>query len=229
MTRNLIIVIFFIALSCSPLKKYQNTDEVKAWEPAIQNFEQIDKKVSYPNNAIIFAGSSSILLWSTLEKDMAPYPVIHRGYGGAKLSDFAVYAERIFDPHPCSAIVIFIANDITGNKNDKSVHEVGALMKNVLKSIRRTHRETPVFWIAITPTVSRWNAWPEIRKANNMIKSICESHSNTYFIKTDSAFLDEKGKPQVDLFRSDNLHLSDKGYIVWTGIIKKELARVLEK
>ena len=108
-----LILLFFIA--CSPVKKYQDLPEVKAWENDIHKFEQLDKSEKYSEDAILFAGSSSIRLWTTLETDMAPYPVIQRGYGGAKLSDFAVYADRIFAPHPCRAIVIFIANDITGS------------------------------------------------------------------------------------------------------------------
>ena len=180
-----------------------------------------------PEDAILFAGSSSIRLWSTLAKDMAPYPVIQRGYGGAKLSDFAVYASRIIDPHPCKGIVIFVANDITGSDKDKSPQEVAQLFRNILKTIRKTHPETPVFWIAITPTASRWKVWPEIQKANKLIKDICDSKKNTYFIRTDFAFLNENGMPKDELFRSDKLHLTEKGYEVWTEIIKKELNKVI--
>jgi len=92
MRKNLVIVLSLLLLSCSPLKKYRELPEVKAWEPDIQKFEQLDKTEKYPDDAILFAGSSSIRLWSTIEKDMSPYHVIQRGYGGAKMSDFIVYA-----------------------------------------------------------------------------------------------------------------------------------------
>jgi len=229
MRRSIILLISFVLLSCSPVRKYQNLPEVKAFEKDIRKFEQLDKSETYAEEAILFAGSSSIALWSTLEKDMAPYPVIQRGYGGAKLSDFVVYAGRIFDPHPCKAIVIFIANDIANGEKDKSPAEVAGLFRNLLKIIRKKHHDTPVFWIAITPTPLRWKAWPEIEKANNMIKEICDKTKNTYFIRTDFAFLNESGQPMDELFRDDKLHLSNKGYAVWTEIIKKELNRVLEK
>ena len=86
----------------------------------MQKFEALDQRENYPDNSVIFAGSSSIRLWETLEEDMAPYPVIQRGYGGARLSDFAVYAERILYHHKNSGIVLFIANDIAGTENDKT-------------------------------------------------------------------------------------------------------------
>jgi glycerophosphoryl diester phosphodiesterase len=227
MQRLLLLLFSFILISCSPVRKYQNIPEVRAWEKDIQQFEQLDKSEKYQENSILFAGSSSIRLWTTLEKDMAPYPVIQRGYGGAKLSDFAVYAGRIFDHHPCKAIVIFIANDIAGTDQDKSPQEVAALFRNVLKTIRKTHPETPVFWIAVTPTPLRWKVWPEIVKANNLIKDICENQKNTYFIRTDFGFLDENGQPKQELFRDDRLHLTAKGYAVWTEIIKKKLNKII--
>ena len=228
MHRLIIILFSLFLLSCSPLGKYRNLPEVKSWENDIKKFEQLDKSEKYPADAILFAGSSSFRLWTSLEKDMVPYHVIQRGYGGAKLSDFAVYADRIFDPHPCKAIVIFIANDITGTEQDKTPKEVAALFNNVLNTIRKGHPVTPVFWIEITPTASRWKVWPEIQKANSLIKEICDKKKNTYFIKTDFAFLNEKGLPKDELYRDDKLHLTEKGYAVWTEIIKKELDNKLK-
>jgi GDSL-like Lipase/Acylhydrolase family len=227
MRRTLLLLISLAILSCSPVSKYRNLPEVKAWENDIRKFEQLDNNEKYSTDAILFAGSSSIKLWSTLEQDMAPYPVIQRGYGGAKLSDFAVYADRIFAPHPCRAIVLFVANDITGGESDKSPKEVADLFRYVLMTIRKTHPDTPVYWIAITPTAARWSVWDQIQKANNAISEVCRQNRNTWFIRTDFAFLDEQGKPRTELFIDDKLHLNQKGYAIWTEIIKKELEKAL--
>lgn len=227
--RSSVLILILVLLSCSPLKNYMELPEVTAWEPEIVKFEQLDRTTTYPDDAVLFAGSSSIRLWSTLAEDMAPYNVIQRGYGGAKLSDFAVYADRIFSPHKCSAAVLFIANDITGNEGDKTPEEVKKLFIEVLKTFRKTHPETSLFYIAVTPTSLRWKAWPEISKANDLIREVCEIQRNTYFIKTDFAFLDEKGRPDDALFLSDKLHLNAQGYKIWTKIIREEMDKVLLK
>ncbi|MCU0461734.1 MAG: GDSL-type esterase/lipase family protein [Bacteroidales bacterium] len=226
---NRLNILFFLLslLSCSPLKEYSELPEVKALEPEIVKFESLDRSTVYPDDAILFAGSSSIRLWSTLEKDMAPYNVIQRGYGGSKLSDYAVYAERIFSPHKCSALVLFVANDITGSKNDKSPEEVTELFSIIHKTFRKTNPGAPVFFIAVTPTRLRWKAWPEISKANALVKEWCENHRNTYFISTDTAFIDANGEPREELFLSDKLHLNPDGYKVWTRIIKAEVEAVI--
>jgi len=230
MKRLLILVILssFLA-SCASLGKYRELPEVKAWESEIEKFEQLDIAKSYPSDAIMFAGSSSIRLWSTLGKDMLPYNVIQRGYGGAKLSDFAVYADRILYPHKCRAIVLFIANDISGSNSDKSPLEVSQLFRKTLHIIRRQFRETPVIWVSVTPTPLRWHIWPEIKEAGEMISEICENQRNTYYLDTEKYFTNEKGLPRADLFLDDRLHLNAEGYKVWSGLIKKELDKILNQ
>ncbi|MGE5420191.1 MAG: GDSL-type esterase/lipase family protein, partial [Chloroflexota bacterium] len=223
MRRNVLLILVLLLSACSPLKKYESLPEVTAWEKDIRQFEELDKKEAYPENAVLFTGSSSIRLWTTLRRDMAPYPVIQRGFGGSRLSDFVVYADRIVAPHPCSAIVIFIANDITGSTNDKKPAEVASLFRYALKTIRKTHPETPLFWIEVTPTPSRWKVWQQIKEANNLIKDICEKQENTYFISTSASFLNNDGLPEDGYFVSDKLHLNADGYKVWTDVIKKEI------
>lgn len=227
MRRILPLITLLIIVSCAPLNKNKELPEVKAWESDIEKFEQLDISKSYPSDAIMFAGSSSIRLWSSIGKDMLPYNVIQRGYGGAKLSDFVVYADRIIYPHPCQAIVIFIANDIAGNDNDKSPLEVSQLFKKTLYIMHKKFPDTPIFWISITPTPSRWHVWPEIKEANGMIKEICGKHKNTYYIDTEKYFLNSSGLPKSELFLTDRLHLNEDGYKIWAGIIKNELNKVL--
>lgn len=221
------LILFLV--SCSPLKHYQNLPEVKAWEPEIVKFEDLDKTEKYSPDAIMFAGSSSIVRWTTLAEDMMPFSVIQRGYGGSKLSDYAVYADRIFSPHPCKALVMFIANDIAGTDQDKSPEEVRKLFLNVLRTFRRSHPDTPFFWIAVTPTESRWKVWPQIKEVNRLIREECEKHKNTYFIETEKAFLNDKGEPRSELFISDKLHLNKDGYVVWNKIIKSEIEKIVGK
>jgi lysophospholipase L1-like esterase len=158
---------------------------------------------------------------------MAPYPVIQRGYGGARLSDFSFFAARIIYPHPCRAIVFFVANDITGSAADKTPEEVCDLFLKVLNTVRQKFPDTPVFWISITPTGLRWKVWPQIEKANNLIQQACIKEKNTYFIHTKDLFLNASGIPKDELFRSDHLHLNEEGYKVWTAVIRKELDKVI--
>ena len=173
-------------------------------------------------------GSSSIRLWDTLARDMAPFPVIQRGYGGAKFQDLAVFAERIVSPHEFRAVVIFVANDIVGKESDLTPEEVAALYKDVVATVREKNAKAPVFLIAITPTQSRWKAWPQIQESNAAMQAVCEAEENVHFIRTEEAFLNSEHLPRTELFRDDQLHLNADGYQLWTKIVRKELEKVLE-
>ena len=210
------------ALEPADLDRYR-ADSTKRWEKDIANFESLDQTESHPDDAILFVGSSSIRLWETLARDMAPHPVIQRGYGGAKFSDLAVFAKRIIHPHDFRAVVIFVANDIVGKATDLTPEEVALLYKDVVKTVRTKNAEAPVFLIAITPTKSRWAAWPQIKKANAAMQGICQAEHKVHFIPTEKQFLNSEGTPKTELFRDDQLHLNADGYALWTKIVRAKL------
>ncbi|NJO69527.1 MAG: hypothetical protein HC830_09810, partial [Bacteroidetes bacterium] len=173
------LILFSLLLSCSPLRQFK--PDVESWEADIRKFEKLDSIETYPKDAVLFMGSSSIRLWNTLQEDMQPYHTIQRGFGGSKISDLAWYTPRIVYPHQCKAIVIFIANDITGSEEDKTPAEIAGLFKYIVKTIRKKLPETPVFYIQVTPTESRWKMWPTIQEGNMLVKQQCEKLYKTHF------------------------------------------------
>ena len=217
----LLLVPIFLQCASSPLAKYETS--ALSWEPDIRQFETMDRNEADPDESILFVGSSSIRLWSTIREDMAPYPVIQRGFGGSKLSDVAWYAERIIYPHRFRALVLFVANDITGSADDRSLEETTALFRHIVKTVRKKFRSEPVFFIEITPTNSRWSAWPRISKANRLIEKECGREPGCHFIRTSKYFMGADGRPNDGLFMDDRLHLNQEGYRLWSKLIKDAL------
>lgn len=216
----------FFFWSCSPLKQYPK--ESYAWAaPEIENFVAQDSTEDYPENSLLFVGSSSIRLWNTLAEDMAPYPVIQRGYGGAHLRDAIFYTDKLLGKHQPTMIIGFIANDIKGVAEDESPRKVARLFRFFLKQLRQTHPNIPFLWVEITPTKSRWKQWPEIKTVNEKIKAYCAKTPNLHFVETAEAFLTKEGLPRTELFVADQLHLNPQGYALWSSLIKKEIEQHL--
>ncbi len=209
-----------------PVSQYR-AQATEKWEAEIVKLEERDRSHSDPKDAILFIGSSSIRRWTDLDADMSPRKTINRGYGGAKFSDLAVYIDRIVSPHQFKALVIFVGNDIVGNKDDKSPAEVARLFNYIVSQVRKTHATQPIFLIAITPTPSRFKVWSEIRSANAELAKACEADKALYFIPTEKSYLDEAGKPIEKYFVEDKLHQNREGYQVWSSIVKEHLDRVL--
>jgi lysophospholipase L1-like esterase len=216
------IIITVLAVSCNdPADKYAK--EASKWEKNIQQFDSLNRAEQYPDDAILFTGSSSITIWKTIKEDMAPYHAINRGFGGSKFSDLACYIGRITYPHKLKALVIFEANDISGSKTDKTPGEVADLFRYIVKKVRKEFPVTPIFLIEITPTKLRWSVWPNIMETNRLLKEACESLPHVYFIDTASSYLNEKGLPRTELTQADNLHQNRDGYLIWTKLIKDKL------
>jgi len=227
MQRKRSILLFYgvlmLMISCASVERYIQSEEVLRWEPDIALFDSLNRAESSDENTLLVTGSSSVRLWESIHTDLAPYQVMQRGYGGARLSDFNHYAERIIKPQPFKAIIIFVANDISGGDHDRTPREVLKLYQTLVDQIRERNPDTPVFWIETTPTPRRWHAIDNIRSANRKISRYCERNPDLHFIDTHEDFVGPDGTPDSTLFRDDLLHLNRDGYQLWTGIIKHSL------
>jgi lysophospholipase L1-like esterase len=197
------------------------------YESEIAAFDKLNQTEKYSDQSILFVGSSSIRLWSTLEEQMAPYPVIQRGFGGCRTPDVVQYLKRIAYPHQFRALLFFVGNDLTGAPNDLSPTETMLNFKQMVKIIRSKYRKQPVFIIEITPCQSRWKQWPQIKQTNAVLKAYCQKGKNLEFIETAQSFLNEKGEPRNELFRDDHLHLNTDGYKIWGALIKARISKRL--
>lgn len=223
---RILFLFFLLSCGCSPLKQYSET--TYAWAlPEIEKFKTLDATTTYAPQSILFLGSSSIRLWDSLVEDMAPLPVIQRGYGGAHFRDLIFFIDTILNQHDLSMVVCFVANDISQSKSDESTKKILKNFDYAMRRIRKKHPTIPIVQLSITPTESRWHLWSQINNLNAGLKSYCESNDNIYFIETTPYFLNAEGLPKKELFRKDKLHLNKAGYALWKTLIKPELERIL--
>lgn len=86
---------------------------------------------------------------------------------------------------------------------------------------------TPIYYLAITPTPSRWKLWPVVQEANRLIVDHTQTDPRLHFIDLTAVILGPDGQPDRSLFRFDRLHPNAKGYAVWTAKIKPILLAAL--
>ncbi len=191
---------------------------VSKWEKDIKAFEAADKTNPPPQHAILFAGSSSIRLWKTLREDFKEFPVINRGFGGSQLADSVEFAERIILPCQPRQILIYAGdNDIAGGK---SPERVCADFQAFVKKIHAALPQTRIGYLAIKPCSSRWKLVEKVKAANQLIADFAKKDERLAYIDTFTPILGEDGKPNDELFKEDKLHLNQKGYAVWAGVVR---------
>jgi len=182
----------------------------------ISAFLKWDQKNSFPPDAILFVGSSSIRFWHT--HDAFPdYPLINRGFGGAHISDVLYYYDQLVKKyHP--RIIIFYAgdNDVAAGKTAEQV------ANDLIKFYTLLQKDLPatrVVFLTIKPSLSRWTFWNEMQKTNELIKKYAEDNVNLTVVDVATALLGKDGTPDPDLFLSDALHLNQAGYERWEKIV----------
>jgi lysophospholipase L1-like esterase len=195
----------------------------QAWEASIRRFEARERLQPAPANAILFTGSSSITFWSSLAQDMAPLPVLNRGFGGSRMPDVVHHATRIAAHCHPRALVLFAGTNDIADPRPASAQQVFEGYLTYVGAIQATLPGTPIYYISITPTPLRWKYWPVVREANRLIQAHTQTDPNLRFIDIAGAFLGPDGLPDRRLFRSDRLHPNARGYAVWTALIKPVL------
>lgn len=215
--------LLLIFISYQSIGQSAPPDKILKWENDIARFDSLNLVELSNAGTLLVTGSSSVRMWDSIHTDMAPYQVMQRGYGGAKLTDFNYYAHRIIKPQQFKAVVVFVANDIAGVEDDRTPREVYRLFKDLVKQVRKRNPGTPVCWIEVTPTPRRWHVSQQIRKAGGHIASYCDRNDDLHFISTFDQYTTPEGLPDSTLFRGDMLHLNRDGYLQWAGIIKTSL------
>jgi lysophospholipase L1-like esterase len=201
----------------------------RVWERAIRRFEKDDRLRFPPEGVIVFTGSSSIRFWKSLQTDMAPLPVVNRGFGGAQIHDVTHYVRRIVTPYKPKAVVFYAGeNDLAGMllSERKTPEEILAAFGNFCREVHRDLPQVPIYFIAVKPPKLRLKHWPAMQRANQLVEEYCASDARLHFIDIVPASLDQYANPRLDVFKWDGVHLNEKGYAIWTSVIKSALIKL---
>jgi len=186
------------------------------WADAMAAFEQQDQK-SPAIGGIVFTGSSSIRLWD-LARSFPNLPALNRGFGGSQIIDSVNHVDVLVIKHKPRTVVFYAGdNDLAAGKTPQ---QVTADFKAFVAKIRAALPDTRVAFIGIKPSILRWSIVAQVRQANALIREYCDGDDGLGFVDVDGPMLGWDGKPRKDLLIQDGLHLSAKGYELWTTLVR---------
>ena len=225
-----IIFVFFIALSGCHKPNY--TALSTPWQPdysldrsesSIEAFEKKDSDNMPASGGILFTGSSSFTKWLNAAEDLAPLPIINRGFGGSTLPEVIYYADRtIFKYHP-KTVVIYCENDMFGTK-EKSPEQTRDAYVELTRQIHKNEPKAFIYGISLKPSPSRWAKRSDTERANKLIQDFIKTDRRHQYIDIWPVML-KNGRPDGSIFLKDSLHMNEEGYRRWTKVLKP----ILEK
>lgn len=192
------------------------------FEKEILAFETQDQQNPPPAGVILFTGSSSIRFWTDLSTYFPGKTVLNRGFGGSQLSDVRYFADRIIVRYQPKQIVLYAGeNDIaTGKQTARQTYD---RFVDLFRYVRKKLPKATFTYIAIKPSPSRRQFWAATDDANRLINRFLAKKPNAQFVDIRPTMLGPDGQPISELFRSDSLHMTEKGYQRWAPVVRPYL------
>lgn len=191
------------------------------FEPEILAFEAKDKVSPPPARPIVFTGSSSIRLWSTLETDFPGKSVLNRGFGGSGIADARYFADRIIVKYQPKQIVLYTGeNDVAGGKSAQYVYDQ---FVDLFQYVRKQLPGVSFVFISMKPSPSRRKYWPVVQEANAMIRQFLKKQRRTHYVDVYTPMLYPNGQAHGEFYKADSLHMLPPGYQLWTQKVRPVL------
>jgi lysophospholipase L1-like esterase len=212
------LIPLFLLVQADPPKK----SDFSRWEKAIAAFEKQDQTNPPRQNGIVFTGSSTIAGWK-LPRSFPMLDAVNRGFGGSQLADAVHFAPRIVTKYRPRAVVLYSGdNDIASGRTPE---QVASDFREFVQVVQKELPKTKIIFLSIKPSIARWKLWEKMKQANKLIAEQCAKDERLIYLDVSPPMLGEDGKPKPELFAPDGLHLSEKGYEVWSSLLKPHLPR----
>lgn len=217
---TLIALAFLAGCEQSLLAQVADPDPAR-FDEDFAEFAHWDEKNSYPKNAVLFTGSSSIVRWNTAES-FPNIPVINRGFGGSQASDVpSRVAEGVtkYDP----AVVVYYEGD-NDSEAGKGAEQIFEDVREFTEAVLATDPSTWVVLLSVKPSPRRWQWWSVMQDTNELMRRYAESMPTVEYVDVGTAMLGSDGQPMPHLYVADRLHMTPAGYEIWNRIVGPVLA-----
>ena len=117
-------------------------------------------------------------------------------------------------------------NNVINSK--ESADTIWTKLETFFESTHVALPDTKVQYILMNLIPNYTGYFDVINAVNAQVVDYQKTHQWLTLINPGTALLKETGQPNAAYFRTDGLHLSYYGYIIWGGIIKESIIKGLE-
>ncbi|WP_212843129.1 GDSL-type esterase/lipase family protein [Catellatospora sp. IY07-71] len=173
-------------------------------------FARLDRVMPPSPERVVFYGSSTIRLWTTLAYDFPEVQVSNRGFGGAMIRDVAANAVvAIGSPAPRTVIMYAGGNDLSSLR---PVDQVESNLRLFVDTVLGMDEHIQIGLMTVIPHRRFWPVEQQIAEYNARMRQTAEEHPRVGLIDTAGPMLKLGAPPPADLFIHDEVHLSQAGY-----------------
>lgn len=164
---------------------------------------------------ILFIGHSLIEFFDWQSR-FPSHRAVNLGVAGETAEGLLSRIHKITEGHP-SADLIFIMTGL--NNIAMEDFEFFGSYRKIIEILSDAYPDAKIFINCILPTLIDFIRDEAILGANKSLKELA-GDTGVEFLDIYSLFVDMEGKAVKDFFLEDGVHLSDKGYAVWSGALE---------
>jgi len=189
----------------------------------IADFARRDAVQMPAPDGIVLTGSSSFKLWKNAVQDLAPLPIVNRGFGGSTLPEVIYYIDETVLRYQPKTVVTYCENDMFQDKT-KTPEQTRDSYVEFTRLVREKLPDVQMYFVSLKPSPSRWARRAEVIRVNQLIEDFTKKDKNHGYIDVWTTML-KNGRPDSGIYLKDSLHMNTEGYRRWTEVIKPVLSK----
>ena len=190
------------------------------YEDEVQQVELNVKTLPPASDRVVFYGSSSIRLWTTLAQDFPQINTLNLGFGGSTLAACTWFFDRLLIPAQPTSVVFYAGDNDLGD--GRHPEEVYLFFYAFAEKMCCHFPGVPFSFLSIKISPSRWNIADKIRYTNQLISKLIDKTEHCQYVDMTTPLLGPNGQPRREFFETDGLHLNRAGYQIWKQALQQQ-------
>ena len=169
---------------------------------------------------LLFIGDS-LIEYFDWERRFPDHTVYNLGIAGETVGGLKGRLRRIFaNIQPPDKVFIMSGINNLAMGDDHFLDDY----REIVRAISSSYPAATIYVLSLLPVLFPYIANEDIGKMNAKLRDMAAQEAS-FFLDLHAAFLDERGTPVPAYLLDDGVHISDKGYRVWSEDIERLLAR----
>ena len=213
-----------------------NDDQYQLREFQVDRMKEVivNNRIS-KENGVVFYGDSIVQGYDINKYIPEINDKYNCGIGGFTSETLLWICDEAVIKYKPSLVYISVGTNDLGNTNMRSPREIALNIEKLIRLVRGNLKEVKIMIASTTPCDENKQG-PKagkclrtnfnISKVNKEIQNICNRYENVEFIDIYSTLLDKISGNIKEIYTTDGLHLTEKGYEKITDIIKPRILQL---
>jgi len=163
---------------------------------------------------LIFIGDS-LTQWFDWQRRFPDYDVVNLGISGETVEGLLARRERIRSQIE-NPDFIFLMTGINNIANGQ--YDITTSFREIVRNLATWYKKANIVVQSILPVDLEWISNNVIIDTNRYLEQIAREYHAEY-LEIHSTFVDSKGYPKKGYLSDDGVHLANKGYEAWAGVV----------